>query len=54
MKVQLTRDCIIGPQVVPGRLNCAKAGEVVEVTENNGNLMLQNGSAIKPDNKPAK
>lgn len=54
MKVKLTRDCIIGPSVKPGELNCAKSGQVVEVTELNGNLMLQNGSAIKPDNQPAK
>jgi len=54
MKVQLTRDCIIGPSQVPGKLNCAKAGDVVEVTDPNGNLMIQNGSAIKPENKPNK
>ena len=54
MKVQLTRDCIIGPSVQPGQLNHAKAGQVVDVTDHNGNLMLQNGSAIKPEPKPAK
>ncbi len=54
MKVTLTRDCIIGPSVEPGKLNCAKAGQTVEVTELNGNLMIQNGSATKPGNQPTK
>ena len=54
MKVTLIRDCIIGPAVKPGELNCAKAGQTVEVTDQNGALMIQNGSAIKPGNQSTK
>lgn len=45
MKVQLTRDCIIGPSETRGQINAGKAGQVVEVQKNIGDLLVSSGCA---------
>lgn len=41
MRIQLTRDCIVGPSEDRNKLNSAKAGAVIEVPEKHGKELLR-------------
>jgi len=45
MRIQITRDCIIGPSEDRNKLNCAKAGQVIETPEKNAKELIRVGCA---------
>lgn len=55
MQIKLTHGCILGPQSADqksaGQLNCGKAGEVVNIADDKGAILIALGMATKPENK---
>jgi hypothetical protein len=45
MRIQLTRDCVIGPSDDRNNPKCGKAGQVIDTPEKNAKELLRVGAA---------